>query len=49
MGEIWLVGIKQNTYPDEHRVLYGIAESLYSIPATNTILYVHNTGIKIKM
>lgn len=32
--------IKENTC-DEHRVLYGIVESLYFIPETSRTLYVN--------
>ena len=33
---------------DEHWVMYGIVESLYSTLETNITLYVNYTGIKIK-
>ena len=39
MGEI-VMGIKECTC-DEHRMLYGIVESLYRTPGTTIILYVN--------
>ena len=34
------------TYPNEHRVMYRIVESLYCTPETNVTLYVNYTRIK---
>ena len=33
--------IKERTYCDEYRVMYGTVESLYCTPETNTTLYVN--------
>lgn len=36
----WVMGIKECTYQEEHRVGYGSVESLSCIPETNVTLYV---------
>ena len=40
MGEIGeqVMGIKEDTYHDEYRVMYRIVESLYCTPETNMTL-----------
>ena len=38
-------GIKKPTSRDEHRVMYGSADSLYCTWKANRILYVNYTGI----
>lgn len=39
---------EEGTYPDEHWVMSGGAESLYCTPKTSITLYVNYTGIEIK-
>ena len=40
------MGIKEHTYGDEHRVLYGSVGSLYCTPETNITLYVNQMELK---
>ena len=37
----WMMGIKEDTYSDEHWVLYVSDESLNSTPETNIALYIN--------
>ena len=48
MGGIYLMGTKECTC-GEHRVLYGIVESLYCTPGTNITLYVNSLELKLKL
>ena len=42
MGDrLWVVGIKEGTFPDEHWVSYVRDESLGSTPEVKTTLYVN--------
>ena len=45
MGEIG-DGVKDCTCWDEHKVMYGTAESLYSTPETNITLYINSLEFK---
>ena len=44
-----MMGIKECSCRDEHRVKYGIGESLNCTPETNITLCANYTGNKIKM
>ena len=41
-----VMGIKEGSCPDEHQVIYGIVESLHSIPETHVTLYVNQLELK---
>ena len=44
----YMMGIKEDTCPDEHGMTYGSVESVYCTSEANVTLYVNYTEIKTK-